>query len=271
MALASGLRASRDPRGKVFTIDCFKWNEWAIDNCSAAAIAGLSPEQRALIPADELVPKDGASFLSFFHAYTAPLADSIEVVDADLEHYEWSGERIDVLMVDAAKSWPVLDQIVRQFFPSLDDGAIVIHQDYKHWFCFWLHVVTERMIERGVLTVAENVLGTPTQGYRFHKRRFRAADYMESAFSDDEADQLVTQSMQRYRGADESLAVAGNYVHLLRAQKRHDKAQRFFTETLRAGNYVDNYGLHDFVMINPQWARPMAHKLPEHLALRISS
>jgi hypothetical protein len=265
MALAAGLRRSADPHGKVVSVDRFLWEPWTIANTLDDTLDGLSESQRARLKPGELQPKEGDSFLPLFQIFTEDLKDSIHVVNAELEAYRWSGEPIDVLMVDAAKSWDALDQIVRQFFPCLVDGATVIHQDYKHFYTYWLHPVTERMLEQGVLTLAENVTGWPTQGFRFHKTpSFRAEDYVRSAFSDAEADRLMARSVRRFRGPQERLAVVGARCRMLKEQGQNDRARAVFIQAMREGGFADNYALADLLMVAQDCAQLLTPTLLIH-------
>lgn len=260
VALAAGLRQSSDPGGKLVTIDWFQWENWAIGCYAQNAVDGLTAEQRAVLGPSDLAPQVGHSFLPIFHAYTQPFASSIEVVDADIAQYRWSGEPIDMLMIDAAKTWPVFDQIVSQFFPSLVDGAAVIHQDYKHWYCYWLHIVTERMLERGVLTWAESVHERSTQGFRFVQRAgFQTSDYLQAAFDFRESERLLRQAIERYASPNERLAITSAYVRFLREHGRADQAKELFATALAAGPYEESVFLYDFLKHNPaDWARRVA-------------
>ena len=264
VALAAGLRDSAEPGGKLVSIDCFEWNAWALENTFEDTIRGLSESQRATLSPGAFQPKEGDSFFRLFEVFTEPLKNSIHGVNATLESYEWCGEPIDVLMIDAAKSWDALDQIVRQFFPCLIDGAVVIHQDYKHFFTYWLHPVTERMLERGVLSLGENVAGTPTQGFRFHKKvDFRVTDYLHTAFSPAEADRLIARSRRRFRGEHERLAVAGAHCRLLKELGQLGRAREAFTQAICDGGFSDNYALVDLLTVADGWHRPLLSTLLE--------
>ena len=262
VALAAGLRRSADSSGKLVTIDRFRWDEWALNNALEATLASLTPEQRAGLSFADLHPQENDSFLPIFRVGTEPLKESIDVIEADIESYQWSGEPIDVLMIDAAKSWATFDQIVREFFPCLTDQAVVIHQDYKHYYCYWIHIVTERMLDRGVLSWAENVDGLPTQGFRFHKTHsFQVDDFLESAFTLAEADRLFRQCLQRPHDCYGRMTIVGAYDQFLKTHHRHADAQRNFRNAIRGGGFADNYGLHDLLRYNAAWFRSLVADL----------
>lgn len=264
MAMAAGLRQSAEPNGKMVSVDRFYWEPWTLKNTLGHTVKGLSKSQRARLTPAQLNPKEDDSFLPFFEIFTEPLKDSIQPVNTWLESYRWTGEPIDVLMIDAAKSWDTFDQIIREFFPCLIDGAVVIHQDYKHFYTYWLHPVTERMLERGVLTLAENIEGNPTQGFRFHaKRNFRPEEYVRSAFSGAELDRLMARSAQRFRGDRERLALTGARCRFLSDQGKMDRAKAVFSEAMHEGGFADNYALDDLIMVAHDWARPITQNLLE--------
>jgi hypothetical protein len=254
------------------SIDQFRWIPYMLENTLEYAIKGLSASQRSRLTPYQLHPKVNDSFFPFFQMYTEPLKDSIEAVEASLETYQWCGEPIDVLMIDAAKSWDALDQIVRQFFPCLVDGAAVIHQDYKHAFTYWLHPVTERMLERGVLTVAENVHGLPTQGFRFRKTSdFRIDDYLSSAFSSADTDRLLDLSVARFCGEEERIAVIGAKCQMLKDRGQIGRAKAAFEQAVSDGGFADNYPLGDLLMIARDWARPLVSILLETAITRANN
>src|SRR6266516_238746 len=53
------------------------------------------------------------------------------VREGDVAEIGWSGGPIDVLFLDALKSWEINDAVLRDFFPSLVPGrSVIVHQDY---------------------------------------------------------------------------------------------------------------------------------------------
>jgi hypothetical protein len=263
MALAAGVRRSRDPLGKVVSIDRFQWDDWMLGNTLGYTLDALSESQKASLPPEQLTPKANDSFLPLFHTFTKPLQDSIQVVNAPLQTFQWTGEPIDVLMVDAAKTWEAMDQIVQQFFSCLVEGAFLIHQDYKHAFTYWLHPVTERMIEHGWLTPADNIPGVCTHGFRFHKRwkEFKAGDYLRNAFTDDEADRLMARSVDRLNSEYDGIAVVAARCLLLRDQGRVEEARRVFEDAICAGGFADHWPMLALMKLAEEWCRLVTPQL----------
>jgi len=56
-----------------------------------------------------------------------------------IENLGWSGECIEVLVVDALKDCQIVDKITSEFYPSLQPGcSLLVHQDFFHWRQPWL-------------------------------------------------------------------------------------------------------------------------------------
>jgi hypothetical protein len=118
------------------------------------------------------------------------------------------------------------------------------------------------MIEHGVLTVAENVTGTPTQGFRFNKRRdFRVDDYLQSAFTPEESNRLLSRSARRFSNDHDRLAVAGARCQLLLSRQQHNDAKAVIVNEIQQGAFADNFALGDAYVLSDKWVRPMAAEL----------
>lgn len=69
----------------------------------------------------------------------------VELIQADLAIYEWRDGPIKILLVDAMKNQNIAYQITRTFYPSLVTGSLLIHQDFKHYYTSWIHVLQYRL------------------------------------------------------------------------------------------------------------------------------
>jgi hypothetical protein len=147
----------------------------------------------------------------------------VELIRADLGLYEWSGGPIKILLVDAMKGPHLATQIARNFYPSLSPGSLLIHQDFKHYFTSWIHVLQYRLrqyfrfyrsVQSG--TVAFEVLAPIPR-----EEVVRATEF--TTMPDDETDASFRHSLDLV-GPDERANIAAahvmHYVHL----KRTDRA-----------------------------------------------
>lgn len=90
--------------------------------------------------------KVGAPSLEVFLDAVRPWLRYIEVHHGDVTELGWSGEPIEWLFVDVMKSLEVGRCVLRDFFPHLIPGtAYVVHQDFKHHYTVWVHVMMFRL------------------------------------------------------------------------------------------------------------------------------
>jgi hypothetical protein len=133
ISLARGVRragAAGDPaRDRICAFDNFIWQEWM--NRYAPLVSG------------RYAPGD--SFYDEARGRAAAYSDRIEVIQADLTAYEWRGGPIKILLVDAMKSWDLARAIVNSFYGDLSEGSVLIHQDFKHYYTPWIHIIQYRL------------------------------------------------------------------------------------------------------------------------------
>jgi hypothetical protein len=137
ISLANGIRKSV-PAGvaspPVYAIDRYIWESWMQEFASCAS--GVS--------CDYL---EGDSFLPEVRRRFAECKGNILAVKADLTDYHWEGGDIAILLVDAMKSPELCASIAHEFYPRLKPGSVLIHQDYKHYFTSWIHLLQYRLRE----------------------------------------------------------------------------------------------------------------------------
>jgi hypothetical protein len=119
VSLAAGLAANQtveDKHQRIHAFDRFQDEQLA---------------QRIRQETDTQLPSDG-NFLGAYKANIAAYRDYISINAGDLTAKEWNGKRIEILFVDVLKSRPLVDAVVRNFFPSLTPNrSLVIMQDYN--------------------------------------------------------------------------------------------------------------------------------------------
>lgn len=191
---------------KVFGFDRFVWEAWMpADIPFGHYQAGESflPEARRLV-------RDHGG-------------DGIELVQADLTLYEWSGGPIKILLVDAMKNENIASQITTSFYPSLMKGGLLIHQDFKHYYTSWIHVIQYRL--RQYFRLDGNVPGSGTVAFEVVAPIPRgdldqATDVVR--IPDDEVDASFRHSLDLV-GPDDCVNVAAahvmQYVHLGRKDR----------------------------------------------------
>ena len=89
----------------------------------------------------------GDSFLPEVRRRIRAYCDIIELLQEDLTTYTWNHGPIKLLLVDAMKSGDLARRIAISFYPSLTRGSILIHQDFKHFFSPWIHLLQFRLRE----------------------------------------------------------------------------------------------------------------------------
>lgn len=146
----------------------------------------------------------GDSFIQEFERFVAPWRASIQVHVGDLCHQRWTGEPIELLLVDAMKSWTVSRCILTSFFRWLIPGGYVIHQDFANCWTPWIHLTGYRLREHLVpvqdVPQSETVVFKVVNSMELEEAGFDLSrrDFDESEIS---------------RGFEYSLRIAGREKH----------------------------------------------------------
>ena len=134
IALAQGIgsrgSATAHQTEKVFAFDTFVWDDWM----PAHIPYGLYQPGESFLPEARRIVRDRGG-------------GRIELIQADLAHYEWNRGPIKLLLVDAMKNEDMASRIPSAFYPSLITGGLLIHQDFKHYYTSWIHVIQYRLRE----------------------------------------------------------------------------------------------------------------------------
>lgn len=135
-AMAMGLTANRRPSAKSAKIHAYDQFIWERPMDFHAPPTRLGP----YAPGDTFRPE--------FDLVVRRWRDRIVVHEGDLLQERWSGGPIELLLVDAMKSWNLASHIVRHFYPSLLVGeGCLIHQDFSHCFTPWIPLTAYRFLE----------------------------------------------------------------------------------------------------------------------------
>lgn len=122
-ALAHGLRES-GRSDVVLALDRYEWERSYME----AHVAADLP--------------DGASFLPLFHENVGGYGRWIRPEKQDLTSYRWPGGPIEILFVDAAKSWKLTNSILQSFGAHLVPGkSRVVLQDFRFYPNYYLPLI----------------------------------------------------------------------------------------------------------------------------------
>lgn len=122
-ALAEGLKR-RGTGGQVYSIDLFRWD----------------PSYMETFAKEDL--RRGDDFLPVFMREIGEYSQWIVPLKQDLMQYQWQEGAIEILFVDAAKSWDLLNNILEAFGKYLVPGhSRIVLQDFKFPLCHWLPLV----------------------------------------------------------------------------------------------------------------------------------
>jgi len=134
-ALAEGLRSNPNSYARnqpVHAIDRFIWEPW-MERC----VQGTTYSGKF---------SNGDDFMQIFNHQTKRYGHHIIGIKADLMEYQWTGGSIEFLLIDAMKSWPLANSIIRNFYPHLMPGiSVILHQDFAHFYTWWIHILQYRM------------------------------------------------------------------------------------------------------------------------------
>lgn len=153
--LAMGLTRNRRPGAAGTVIDAYDRFVWEREMDYHPQPAKLGPYE------------PGSSFRAEFDRVVRRWAKRIRVHEGDLLEETWDGP-IELLLVDAMKSWELATHIGTVFYPALmpQDGY-VIHQDFSHCFTPWIPLTTYRL--RDYLDLTTDIIGSEAVVFRLRK------------------------------------------------------------------------------------------------------
>jgi hypothetical protein len=118
-SLARGLARNRRAKNNrlIEGFDLFVWNEWM-----------HLPAQQIKMP---VMYQDGESFYDDVQKLLEPYKDLVRLYQQDLMEFTPAKAPVELLFIDAMKSWPLAKKIVTNFFPFLIPGtSVVVQQDF---------------------------------------------------------------------------------------------------------------------------------------------
>jgi hypothetical protein len=188
-ALAEGLRrnphvADAEKAGKIRSYDLFEYYPY---------MKGLFKGEPEPAPKESLVPR--------FLANTEQWRPLIQLHPGDVRQFAWTGEPIELLFIDLAKSWTLQAHLLREFFPALIPGvSVIVQQDYFFHGCPWILVVMECLAD---YVTPVHGLDQSTLGFVLDRAipgDLLRVDY-ERELSATDKRRLIEQAVQRFAGA----------------------------------------------------------------------
>ena len=136
-ATLAGMALNPRARAKMLHVyDLFTWLSVNIDI------------YKTLVKRSDVDFREGDSFEPLFWDNIRPWSAYAKTYPGDIMAANWNGQPIEYLFVDILKSPEITHHVVRQFFPALIPGvSYMIHQDFKHWYTSWIHLLTYRLRE----------------------------------------------------------------------------------------------------------------------------
>jgi hypothetical protein len=169
---------------RIHSFDLFRWEEY-MEEC----VRGTSVEGRF---------HQGDSFLEEFLERIRPWSNLVKVYASDLHQISWTGKEIELLLIDAMKSWELSNDILQKFFPSMIPGtSYLFQQDFAHYYTSWIHPIHYRLREYFSLVFPiPNSYGFVFQYLKPIPEDLLTAQYDASSFSENEVESAFQYSMQ---------------------------------------------------------------------------
>jgi tetratricopeptide (TPR) repeat protein len=123
IALAEGLRR-RGSSAKIQTFDLFRWEEY----------------MQTAEPGSNL--SVGDDFLPLYRRKIGEYAPWIEAHKQDLMNYSWEGGPIEILFVDSAKTWDLINAVLKGYGKHLaPERSRVVLQDFRYHYAHCLPLI----------------------------------------------------------------------------------------------------------------------------------
>ncbi|MCA8963511.1 MAG: hypothetical protein KDC48_01420 [Planctomycetes bacterium] len=215
-ALAEGVRRSGGGV-RVQSLDLFEWRRDYMEG---------------YCPAD--LP-EGSDFRPLFREQTAAYSDTIDAERMDLLAGTWRGGPIEILFVDAAKSWDLTNAILRVFGPSLVPGeSLVVLQDFKHMPTFWLPLVFDSRPD--LWEELHDLASGDTATYRLRAPLDAAAgaeaDFSKDSFRAEQVVEIFSRRLERPGGRRIGLS----YYRALLTYDQFGRAEELLAKLLSAAS-----------------------------------
>lgn len=217
IALAQGILSrsftGNNPQEKVLGFDMFIWEQWMPAHVPYCL---YHPGETFLPEARRVVRDHGGG--------------TVELIRADLVLYEWTAGPIKILLVDAMKSEKLARQIARSFYSSLITGSLLIHQDFKHFYTSWIHVLQYRL--RQYFRFYRSIVGGATATFEViapipREVVDRATDF--ASIPDDQIEASFRYSLDLVRSDDYVNVAAAHVMHYVHLGRKNQASETLET------------------------------------------
>jgi hypothetical protein len=121
---------------RVQAFDRFVWEPW------------MDEHEHVVGTEVEGLYEPGESFRAEFEAQVAPWRARVDVHEGNIVQLGRHGGEIEFLLVDAMKSWETARAILKNFLSRLlPQVGLIMHQDFSHYFTYWIHLLMHRLQE----------------------------------------------------------------------------------------------------------------------------
>jgi hypothetical protein len=197
---------------RVRAYDLFRWENWMDKN----------------LPYTFCDYRPGETFLPEVRKRLQNFAETIELIQSDLCFYKYDNKPIKLLLVDAMKTKELAKAICSEFYPSLLPNSLVIHQDFKHYFTPWIHILQFRL--RDYFETFHVVQNGDTAAFKLKKKiplELAASESIHAEPNDAEVDDIFLYSFQVVNLLNTSGIAAAHVMHYLH-NNNIDAAQVIF-------------------------------------------
>jgi len=216
-SLAEGLR-QRQLTSKIHSFDLFRWEEYM-----------------AAVHESDL--KSGDDFLSLYLKQTAEYAPWIEAKAMDFINCSWDGGPIEILFIDSAKTWDLMNAILEAFGPHLVPGrSRVVLEDFRYYYAHCLPLIFDSRPD--VWRQVEDVEYGPTVTFMPLKPLYGRAGiqtpYAEDSIPLESANFLLRSRLEREQGLNRQWILGMLYrKHVIHASV--EEANKLKEELLAGG------------------------------------
>ncbi len=212
---------------RIFAYDLFRWEKW-MDAC----ITNVSQAKYHYSP--------GESFRSAFEGNIKDV-DNVVIREQDLATAQWRDGDIEFLFVDAMKTPQLALAIQKQFFPMILGGkGVVVHQDFVHYYTYWIHILTYRL--RDFLILLYDVKDSASTAFRCRKRIppdvVQKETFELESICEDEVEEAFSYSLHLINSSLSHRVLSAKAL-LYFDQGRIEKAESVFREEMSAEEKKD--------------------------------